>query len=53
MGSIKQMTQRVLWLEGGKQRMFESTDIVCETYFNEQLLLQNEINRNPQIASAS
>ena len=46
MGSIKQMTQRVLWLEGGKQRMFDSTDIVCEAYFNEQLLLQNEINRN-------
>ena len=46
MGSIKQMTQRVLWLEGGKQRMFDSTDIVCEAYFNEQLLLQNEMNKN-------
>ena len=26
--------------------MCDSTDIVCEAYFNEQLLLQNEINRN-------
>ena len=46
MGSIKQMTERVLWLDSGKQKMFDSTDIVCEAYFNEQLLLQNEINRN-------
>ena len=46
MGSVKQMTERVLWLDSGKQKMFDDTEIVCEAYFNEQLLLQNEINRN-------
>lgn len=41
MGSVKQLTQRVLWLENGKQKMFGDTDTVCEAYFKEQIEAQN------------
>lgn len=46
MGSIKQMTSRVLWLHEGVQRMFDETEPVCEEYFNEQLRLQNLLNED-------
>jgi len=46
MGSIKQMTQRVLWLKQGQQTMFDTTEVVCEAYFNEQLNMQNEWNQD-------
>lgn len=46
MGSIKQMTQRVLWLNEGRQKMFDATEVVCEAYFNEQLQLHNALNQD-------
>lgn len=46
MGSIKQMTQRVLWLNEGRQKMFDATELVCEAYFNEQLQLHNALNQD-------
>lgn len=51
MGSIKQMTQRVLWLNEGQQKMFDTTEIVCEAYFNEQLRAQNELNQDLDIVN--
>ena len=46
MSSIKQMTQRVLWLNEGRQKMFDATEVVCEAYFNEQLQQHNALNQD-------
>ena len=44
MGSIRQLTSRVLWLEHGRSRMFGETEVVCEAYFKEQVREQNRVN---------
>lgn len=49
MGSIKQMTSRVLWLHEGMTKMFNHTDVVCGEYFNEQLKVQNMLNQDLNI----
>lgn len=43
MASIKQLCNRVLWLESGKVKMLDSVDKVCVEYSN---LLIEELNKN-------
>lgn len=35
--SVRKMCSRVLWIEKGEQRMFDTSDKVCNAYFNSQL----------------
>jgi len=52
MGSIRQLTSRVLWLEKGRSRMFGATETVCEAYFKEQVKEQNRINEEVRAGMA-
>lgn len=39
--SVKQMCSRVLWIESGKQRMFDDKDEVCAEYMDAQRIKTN------------
>lgn len=51
LNSIKQMCSKVLWIEKGQQLMYEESDIVCRSYFNEKLKKESieVINKVEQI----
>lgn len=44
--SIKEMTSRVLWIEQGKQRMFDEKIKVCNAYLRNLLIQNNELASN-------
>ncbi len=39
--SVRQMCSRVLWIENGKQKMFDSADKVCDLYMDEKRMRMN------------
>lgn len=39
--SVKQMCSRVLWIESGRQKMFDSKEEVCAAYIDEQRIKTN------------
>lgn len=43
--SIKQMCQRVLWINNGIQKMFGDKEEVCQAYFSDQIKMKNELNK--------
>lgn len=40
--SVKQMCSRVLWIESGKQKMFDNKEEVCATYIDAQRIKTND-----------
>ena len=43
--TIRKICNRVLWIDGGRQREYGDTNYVCNQYFNEQTRRLNEQNR--------
>lgn len=44
MGAVREMCSRVLWIEHGKQMMFDECNQVCNAYFNSQMSRMNQEN---------
>lgn len=40
--SVRQMCSRVLWIEKGQQKIFDSSDKVCDLYMDEKRIHMNE-----------
>ena len=40
--SVRQMCNRVLWIESGKQKMFDDSDKVCDLYMDEKRMKMNQ-----------
>lgn len=44
-GSIRQMCNRVLWLDSSQQIMFDDKDTVCSQYLNRRFMENNMMNQ--------
>lgn len=45
-GSIRQMCNRVLWLDASRQVMYDDKEIVCSQYLNKRFIENNMINQD-------
>ncbi len=49
--SVRQMCSRVLWLDSGKQKMFDQCDLVCDAYMDEKRSRMNLISTSGNTAT--
>lgn len=42
--SVRQMCSRVLWIEKGKQILFDKSEIVCDKYMDHKRISMNQLN---------